>query len=89
MIFTNGAKWKHQRSVLGSSFNFEKLKGRLPIIVEIVNESIKSVLAKKSERLNIYETFNQITGEVIIRTFLGEELMGVKINGQCLQAEIT
>jgi hypothetical protein len=35
------------------------------------------------------ETFSSITGEVIIRSFFGDSLKGVKINGQDPSTEIT
>ena len=36
ILYSEGEKWKNQRSILGVPFTFEKLKERIPIVNQVV-----------------------------------------------------
>lgn len=38
LVMVEGQDWKRQRKLLGAAFTFEKLKARLPMINEVVNQ---------------------------------------------------
>ncbi|CAD8161750.1 unnamed protein product [Paramecium octaurelia] len=84
LLFTEGPKWKQQRTLVGDHFLFQKLKARIPMINQVVKEKIKGMpVAEK-----VFEFICQITGEVVIRSFFGIEAEGWKINGKEAQIEL-
>ncbi|CAD8094874.1 unnamed protein product [Paramecium sonneborni] len=84
LLFTEGSKWQQQRKLLGDHFLFQKLKSRIPMINQVIKEKI--IEMPKVEK--VFEFICSITGEVVIRSFFGEEAEGWKINGKEAQIEL-
>ncbi|CAD8107911.1 unnamed protein product [Paramecium sonneborni] len=84
LLFAEGVKWKEQRNLLSDHFLFEKLKERIPMINQVICDKIN---CNKSVNM-IFQFICSITGEVVIRSFFGEEAQGWKINGKEAQIEL-
>ncbi|CAD8178750.1 unnamed protein product [Paramecium pentaurelia] len=84
LLFTEGPKWKQQRNLLGDHFLFQKLKARIPMINLVTKEKINEMANVEK----VFEFICSITGEVVIRSFFGEEAEGWKINGKEAQIEL-
>ncbi|KAL4481932.1 hypothetical protein ABPG74_008021 [Tetrahymena malaccensis] len=81
--------WARQRSFLSSTFHFNALKDRVPIIKDITKEFLQNLPSDGNTPVSIIEELQNITSEVIIQTFFGENLRGLKVNGLQPSVEIS
>lgn len=84
MVFQHGEKWKNQRNLLGDPFKYEYLKSRLPMINEVTNKRLAQLSGE-----DVSEMLQAITGEVIMRSFFGDDLYEFKFNGREAQIELS
>jgi len=77
---SEGKLWKTQRTILSSVFSFDKLRDRVGTIKEVCDEVIGDIKKNHIDLGNgtfttyLFEDFNRITAEVIMRTFFGIDL---------------
>ncbi|CAD8099352.1 unnamed protein product [Paramecium sonneborni] len=83
LVFSEGDFWKRQRKFLGSTFTFEKLTSRLPMINQVIDK-----IAKDDPKNNLNEFTSRITGEVVIQSFFGDLAKGFQIEEKDAQVAI-
>ncbi|CAD8192942.1 unnamed protein product [Paramecium pentaurelia] len=84
LLFAEGEKWKEQRNLLGEHFLYDKLKDRIPMMNQVVRNTINDNQFVDK----VFQFICSITGEVVIRSFFGVEAEGWKINGKPAQIEL-
>ncbi|KAM3144181.1 hypothetical protein pb186bvf_003643 [Paramecium bursaria] len=83
LLFLTGQRWKKQRDIFADAFSYKKLQDRIPMINTVVKERIQGLL---SGRLN--NTLAEITGDVVFRSFFGQDAKNYSINGKEPQVEL-
>ncbi|KAL4454606.1 hypothetical protein ABPG74_021811 [Tetrahymena malaccensis] len=90
MPFCDYNRWKKQRLFLNSSFHFDALKTRVPILKDEINNFCSFI--KPSDgfvKINCYNQLKLITSEFFTRTFFGRPFKDVKCqNGKNISLEI-
>jgi cytochrome P450 len=89
LLLNYGAKWKHHRSLLGSAFLYENIVERTLIINKSTLETIAAIRKSGETEFDMMERIPNITGQVIVRSFFGDDLGNTKINGREPQVEIS
>ncbi|KAM3128879.1 hypothetical protein pb186bvf_019014 [Paramecium bursaria] len=77
LIFAEGHRWSYQREMLNDSFRYDKLKEKFPMMNRVVREKLQNTHIK-----NVPDYITQITGEVVLQSFFGQDGIGIKIEGQ-------
>ena len=87
---TEGEEWKFQRKIIAEAFHFENLAKTVPLMEETVKEFLDNIEFKteKEAEINIIDEFQKITGEIVGRTFFGQNLNEYKLNGRLLTLEL-
>lgn len=88
LVVAEDKVWARQRAFLSNSFHFEALKNRVPVIKAITAEYLKNLPSDSTTPIQIIEELQNITSEVIIQTFFGENLRGKTVNGLAPATEI-
>ena len=85
-----GEEWKFQRKIISEAFHFENLAKTVPLMEETVKEFLDNIEFnhEKEVEVNIIDEFQKITGEIIGRTFFGQNLNDYKLNGRPLTLEL-
>ncbi|KAL4472921.1 hypothetical protein ABPG72_007798 [Tetrahymena utriculariae] len=89
IVVSEDKKWARQRNFLSNSFHFNALKNRVPVIKEITKEFLSALPSDGKTPITIIEELQNITSEVIIQTFFGENLKGMTVNGHQPSVEIS
>nr|ABY59973.1 cytochrome P450 monooxygenase CYP5008A2 [Tetrahymena thermophila] len=89
LVKSEGKIWARQRSLLSNTFHFNALKDRVPVIKEITKEYLQKLDSYKDSAVPIIEELQNITSEVIIQTFFGENLRDKKVNDLQPSVEIS
>jgi len=84
LVFAEGATWKNHRKIISSVFNFEFIKGNIPLIVNTTREFFKETAKGSLKSVDIMSEIQKITGEIVGRIFFGENLNNYKLNNQPL-----
>ncbi|CAD8166782.1 unnamed protein product [Paramecium octaurelia] len=77
LAMSEGENWKRQRKFLAPAFTFEKLKSRLLMMNQVVED-----IAEKDDKTNLNDFMSRITGDIV----LGE---GFKLEGKDAQIALT
>ncbi|CAD8091771.1 unnamed protein product [Paramecium sonneborni] len=83
LVMSEGESWKRQRKFLGSAFTFEKLKSRLPMMNQVVQQ-----IAEKDNKSHLNDFMSRITGEIVIKSFFGELAEGFQLEGKDAQVAL-
>ncbi|CAD8168246.1 unnamed protein product [Paramecium octaurelia] len=83
LVWSKGEQWKKQRKLLSSSFEFDALKKKVPMINEITQSKIE-----KFSNENVLSSLQSITGLIVIKSFFGIQTDQIYINNSELQVEI-
>lgn len=79
LTFIEGHQWKDQRRAISSAFHYEFLSDNIPLIQEIVSNSLDKFLCEKEyHKLKLVNVIQNITGEVMGRLFFGKNIQGLK-----------
>ena len=84
LVFAEGATWKNHRKIISSVFNFEFIKGNIPLIVNTTRDFLRETARISLESVDIMSEIQKITGEIVGRIFFGENLNNYKLNNQPL-----
>ena len=84
LVGPEGERWKYQRKVISEAFHFGNIVKTLPFIEETIKEFLDKIECsnEKEIEVNIIDEFQKITGEVIGRTFFGQDLNDYVIHDQ-------
>ncbi|KAL4454605.1 hypothetical protein ABPG74_021810 [Tetrahymena malaccensis] len=90
LLFTWKKVWKRQRALLNSSFHYDSLKARVPIIKDEAKNFCNFLKPEQGfVKVDMFEETQKITSEVISRTFFNREFKHKVIsNGKSLTQEI-
>ncbi|CAD8177801.1 unnamed protein product [Paramecium pentaurelia] len=83
LMWSKGEQWKKQRLLLSSSFEFDSLKKKVPMINEITQSKIDNFSNE-----NVLSSLQSITGLIVIKSFFGIQTDQIYINNTELQVEI-
>ena len=66
IVDTEGAEWKQRRKILSGAFNFEYLRGTIPLMIDSAQEKFAEWI-KRGELTdqNLVERLSLITGDVV------------------------
>ncbi len=75
MFATSGELWKRQRAFLAPLFTFDALRERVPAMTRASQELVEKFEASSENRKDLLKNLVLCAGDVICRTFFGEELV--------------
>ncbi|CAK92591.1 unnamed protein product, partial (macronuclear) [Paramecium tetraurelia] len=85
LVFETRDQWKAQRNILADQFQYQQLTSRLPMINKIILDGITKIGSAN----NLFEQLELMTGKVVIQSFFGDSIDGLKVNNKDLQVEVT
>lgn len=89
MVFEEKEQWKKQRKIISSAFNFEFIKDMVPMIVDVTQGQIDSLVqAKDLKKVRIFDRAARITGDVTGRSFFGRRFDQERYNGEPLTTTV-
>nr|ABY59971.1 cytochrome P450 monooxygenase CYP5007C1 [Tetrahymena thermophila] len=90
LLFTWSKMWKRQRALLNSSFHYDSLKARVPIIKDEAKNFCNFLKPEQGfVKVDMFDETQKITSEIITRTFFNREFKNKFIsNGKSLTQEI-
>ena len=94
LLWSNGDQWRAQRKFFSTLFHYDVMQQRIPLMQQVCSEIITDLRARLAHTPDAYQVINvvdeveRITGEIVIRSFFGEELKNKLINGKNLTTEL-
>lgn len=83
LLFSEHEEWKKRRRIISKAFNFEFVKSLGPFVVSTSNNVFQEIIDQnKLEAVNIMNLFQEITGRSFVTSFFGEEMSGMKFEGE-------
>ena len=83
LLLSEKAQWKRHRKIVSSVFHFEFLKQMIPMVIETTNELLDEVVKRSDlSSVPIMDEIQNITGEVVGRSFFGKSLQNKVTNSQ-------
>ena len=79
-----GEAWKRHRKIIANSFHYESLRANINSIQSTVREFFDKLTPEDLKKYSVLDRLEEITGEVIGRTFLGERLNNYTYEGMPL-----
>lgn len=84
LVMVEGAKWKSQKKMLSQRFHFEFLNSILPTIQNLAVEKFSNLKKGSLTDVDIMNTMQDISGEIVGKLFFGNELENYKFEGKRL-----
>jgi cytochrome P450 len=84
LVKTQAALWKKHRRVIAAIFNKDYLKNQIPIMARIAREFMEVMVRGELKEVKINEHFERITGEIVGRIFLGDNINQYGQDGELL-----
>lgn len=84
LFFAEGDRWKMRRKLISSSFHYEFITSNTQLVQETVREFLDKIPPSEFKNCLIMDKIQEITGEVVGRTFFGRNLNRYNFEGQPL-----
>ena len=89
LFVVSGEKWKHQRGLMSNFFRFDQIRARLPEINLQADEFLRSLQSPaEMQKYGLMRLLQKSTGEIMLRTFFGKQLIDVRLSGNPLTIEL-
>ena len=85
LLFSKEIAWKKSRAILSNLFHFDVLKSREGIMNKVVDQATRD-LEKSS--VNLFDLGLEISGEITLQSFLGENFAQIRFGGKRVLGEI-
>lgn len=79
LVLAEGEKWKRNRRIVSKIFNFEFIISNINVITNTTDRVFENI--KDLEDVNLMNELQKITGNVILRSLLGDDFFEMKYNG--------